>query len=69
MRVSLADQIEFAAIIRDSFEGLIERGAQSTNGMSMETKLDRAEAILLTLKVYELNEADFSAYLAKQGKE
>ncbi len=69
MRVSLADQIEFATIIRDSFEGLIERGAQSTNGMSMETKLDRAEAILLTLKVYELNEADFSAYLAKQGKE
>lgn len=58
MNVPLSDQIEFATTIRDSFARLVADGVKSTNEMSMETKLDRAEAILLTLNAWAAYAAD-----------
>lgn len=64
MNVPLSDQIEFATTIRDSFARLVADGVKSTNEMSMETKLDRAEAILLTLNAW----AAYAAEIESTGK-
>jgi len=69
VKVSIADQIEESTRYRNVLQGFVDNGVEPKEGPSAAIRLDRAEAILLTLKVYEVNEADFSAYLAKQGKE
>ncbi|UJW87905.1 hypothetical protein [Devosia sp. SL43] len=58
MKVSITDQIQFATTMRDSFANLVSEGVKSTNGMSMETKLDLAEAILLTLHAWAAYEPE-----------
>lgn len=67
MKVPVADQIEFATILRNSFAGLVREGVKSTNGMSMEDKLDRSEAILITLHAWAAYAVDIKS--TKSGKD
>lgn len=52
MKISIADQIAEIERYRDGLKGFVDKGIEPKEGPSAATRLDRAEAALLTLHAW-----------------
>lgn len=66
MKVPLTEQIQEATRYRDSLEKLREEGFEYTEAPDLETRLHRAEGIVLTLKLLQVTEQDFREFMRQR---
>jgi hypothetical protein len=66
MKVPLHEQIEEAERYRDSLRELREEGVKFTEGPDLETRLDSAEGIVLTLRLIQVTEIEFREFMRQR---
>ena len=66
MKIPLPDQIAEARRHRDSLEALRAEGVTYTEGPDLETRLHRAEGIVLTLEFIKTYESEFRQFMANR---
>lgn len=68
MKIPLSEQIEEAERVRDALQRAKDEGVTFTSGPTLETRLDRQEAICVTLEWLAVYRDDFLEYM-KHRKE
>lgn len=69
MKVSLSEQLEEATRYRDALERLHDEGVKFTEAPDLETRLHRAEGIVLTLTLLQVQEQDFRQFMAQRSRD